>query len=567
MKKLIIYFVTILAFSSCSDFLEETNRNAITGDVLYSTPEGFESLVNACYSYSRVWFAKSDGYSLTEMGTDCYTGGGSSAGNAPQLAFYSQDLQGTLPLMDYMWNALYSGLNTCNAAIARAEGAGLSADVVERRLGEVHFLRALYLHLIVETWGGVVLYTDETQTAENTATRSSVEDFYAQIFSDLNIAITNLAGTSIKENGRVTEMAAKALKARMCLYRERYSEAADLAKDVISSSGLSMYDSFAETFAMSNSDGQTNNEAIWWVNYSTDLNLQPHFDEGEVSPTTGARYGSQAPLMSAMAYWMVGGSGVWVGPDTHAPWVQCLPTIAFLNMFDETIDQRYDATFRTTWLVNSLSSNYTTEYGQQYGVEDGLALGDTAFVFLKTAVTDEYRASKPYQIFDRDDIYDQEGKTVGTRDYFISTYKFADDTRATGWEYDSSRDCFVLRIAEMYLIAAEAELMQGNSSEAVDYINALREKRAIPGHEDDMMISENDLDIVFILDERARELAGEQQRFFDLKRTGKFMERITALNPDAAVNIKSYHQLRPIPQDELDAITNKDEFIQNPGYN
>lgn len=565
MKKVILFFIATLIFSSCSDFLEETNRNSITGDVLYNTPEGYESLVNACYSYSRAWYGKPDGYAFTEMGTDCYTGGGADCGRAPFMAFYTQDLQGSQTLISYMWNILYNGLNACNAAIGRADEAGLSDDLKKQRLGEVHFLRALYLHLITETWGDVILYTEETKAPVNTARRSSIEDFYTQIFADLDDAINLLPATPVKDNGRVTQLAAKALKARMCLYRGNYADAISLAKEVVGTSGLDLYDTFKETFDINNSEGQNNKEAIWWVDYSSDASLYGTFEEGEQSPLRN-NGGNGSPLFSAMSYWMVSGCGVWVTPDTHAPWVQCMPTIAFLDMFDEQIDQRYDATFRTAWYVNSTTDNYTKEYGQQYGVPDGLAIGDTAFVTLKNIVTDEYRASKRYKIFDRNDVYDTGGKTIGTRDYFVSTYKFEDNTKPTGWEYESKRDAFVLRIGEMYLLLAEAELMNGNPGEAVNYMNILRRERAVPGKEEAMEIKEPDLDIDFILDERARELAGEQHRFFDLKRTGKLIERVKKYNPDAAGNIEDFHNLRPIPQDELDAIINKEEFRQNPGY-
>lgn len=565
MKKIVLFLTAILAFSSCSDFLEETNRNSVTGDGLYGTPEGYESLVNACYSYSRAWYGKPDGYAFTEMGTDCYTGGGADCGRAPFMAFYTQDLQGSQTLIGYMWNILYNGLNACNVAIARADASGLSEELKTRRLGEVHFLRALYLHLIVETWGDVILYTEEMNAPVNTAHRSSVEEFYTQIFSDLDDAIRLLPDTPVKDNGRVTQLAAKALKARMCLYRGQYADAISLAKEVIGTSGLELYDTFKETFDISNSEGQNNREAIWWVDYSSDTAQNGTFEEGEASPLHD-NGGNHAPLISAMSYWMVSGCGVWVTPDTHAPWVQCMPTIAFLNMFDETIDQRYDATFRTAWYVNSTTDNYTKDFGQQYGASDGLAIGDTAFVTLKYAVTDEYRASKKYKIFDRNDVYDAEGRTIGTRDYFVSTYKFEDNTKPTGWEYESKRDAFVLRIAEMYLLLSEAELMNKNMEEAVRYMNILREKRAIRGKEKDMRIYASDLDIDFILDERARELAGEQHRFFDLKRTGKLIERIKKYNPNAGENIEEFHKLRPIPQDELDAVINKEEFKQNPGY-
>ncbi len=81
-----------------------------------------------------------------------------------------------------------------------------------------------------------------------------------------------------------------------------------------------------------------------------------------------------------------------------------------------------------------------------------------------------------------------------------------------------------------------------------------------------MQITEDDVTLDFILDERARELAGEQLRWFDLKRTGKLMDRVVAHNPAAAPYIKSFHEVRPIPQREIDAVTNKTEFVQNDGY-
>jgi hypothetical protein len=74
------------------------------------------------------------------------------------------------------------------------------------------------------------------------------------------------------------------------------------------------------------------------------------------------------------------------------------------------------------------------------------------------------------------------------------------------------------------------------------------------------------INIDFILDERARELAGEQLRWFDLKRTGKLLSRIQTMNPDASPYVQPFDLVRPIPQTQIDAVTNKDVFKQNPGY-
>ena len=560
-----------LGLTSCSDYLDETNRNAVTADVLYGTPDGYESLVNACYAYTKAFMGNTDGYSLTEMGTDCFTGAGSSSGNVPALAYYGIDLNPTYKPFRYMWNILYSGLNCCNAAIARAETSGLDQATMKHRQGEVYFLRALYLHLITEIWGDAILYTEEIQAPQTTAVRTSQADIYKQIFADLDNAATLLNGTAAKENGRVTLNAVKALKARLSLYREDWSTAASLAKELINSGTYSLYDTFAETFDMANEAGQDNKECIWWVNYTgnaDDQTLFPAFAKyDESSPTLGNRYGNQSPIFSCMSYWMVSGCGVWVTPDTHAPWVQSMPTLAYLHTFNEKIDQRYDATFKGVWFVNSTSANYDKNYGPNYGAAGPLEIGDTAFVVSKYVYSDAERAKHHYKIYDANDVFDAvTHKSYGTRDYFISVYKFHDSTNPTGWEYFSRRDWFVLRLAEMYLIAAEAEMKQGNKAEAVKLINTLREKRAIKGHEAEMRITEADLDIDFILDERGRELSMELQRYFDLKRTGKFIERIKKMNPDVADVIQPYHQLRPIPQSEIDALTNKDEFKQNEGY-
>src|SRR5690606_41886022 len=60
---------------SCSDMIEEYNPSGITSETVYNTPQGFETLINAAYSYQRWWTGKEEGYSLSEMGTDLWMSG------------------------------------------------------------------------------------------------------------------------------------------------------------------------------------------------------------------------------------------------------------------------------------------------------------------------------------------------------------------------------------------------------------------------------------------------------------------------------------------------------------
>ena len=116
----------------------------------------------------------------------------------------------------------------------------------------------------------------------------------------------------------------------------------------------------------------------------------------------------------------------------------------------------------------------------------------------------------------------------------------------------SNRDIMVLRLAEMYLIKAEAELATGGNALAT--INQLRTARAISGKDNTI---KGTVDIETILQERALELCGEYQRWFDLKRTHKLIDHVKKYNAQASGNIDVKHYYRPIPLSELESVTNR----------
>ena len=564
MKKLSFtcLITTTLFICSCSDFLTETNYSGLSDDPVYYTAVGVEALVNSCYTPARLWYGKEGGATLTELGTDLFLKGGDC--KHPQFSMYNMDLNSQDPLLQVYWSKFYEAINYCNTALARLETAPLSDEIRKRRIGEVSFLRAFYYWHLTEIWGPVHLTTTPSEGVQTEAYRTPVEDIYAQIFADLDIAIANLDGYVTQDGGRITLPAAKAFKARMLLTRGRYAEAASLAEEVISSYGFKFFDNYADVWDMANSEGSTNSEVIWYVNYSKDQLLNRDISEEDYSANntlyTDANCfytegGNNLHLMFCYRYDLLGAG---VSLDLNGIGYQRYATSRhLLELYNEDIDQRYEGTFREVIYNNGSTDNrYTSQEG------------DTAIFFTKRHLSKAFadRVRTKYCMKDIDSLYNADGSLRDNR-WFVEMHKHADHTRAEAMERASSRDAFVIRLSEMYLIVAEAEMMNGNMATAVQYMNDLRVQRAKSGHEEEMKITASDMNIDFILDERARELVGEQLRWFDLKRTGKLVEYVRRWNTDAKDNIQEYHTLRPIPQVQLDALTYKEDFPQNEGYN
>lgn len=555
----------ILAFSACKkDFLDEYNPTGLTGENAINTPAGFESLLNAAYSYTRVWYGKEEGYNLTEMGTDLWLPGVDN--RRLDLMAYN-NLQGseaglaaTEVFLERLWQRSYQAINICNACIANVANSGLSAGQQKIREGELRFLRAFFYWHVVEQWGGVHLTTEASQTAETTANRSSVDAFYKVIFDDLNIAVANLPNTTA-DYGRATKPAAEAFLARMHLTRGNNKEASELAQKVIANYGFSLLPKYSDLWGMSN---LKNKEVIWAVNYTANLVLSD-LTNAVTNPDGHPRGGNNGHLHFGMAYerTAVGSIGMQRDVANGRPFVRYMPTKFLLNLFDETKDTRYHGSFKTVWICNKAGNYKKKVAGTDINVT--LALGDTAIVATKYEIPDSVDAKKKYLIVDDSKMYKTDGTIAGNA-MFVPLKKFDDPTRPTLNEAQSARDAFVMRLAEMYLIAAEAEFKLGNATKAAELINVVRTRAAATGKQAEMQIRGEDVTLDFILDERAREFAGEQLRWYDLKRTGKLVERVRKYNPMGAQYIQDHHVLRPIPQLQIDAVVNKNEFTQNPGY-
>lgn len=530
--------------------------------------------------------------------------------------------------------------NTGIKYVSEAPAGVLTEAERNAYLGELKTLRAFYYWHLVETWGPVQINREPIIGASSVGRRDSEEDVYNFMLEDVDDAIVKLAAKTAK-TGRVNLWAAKSLKARLLLYKgskfndnQAYADAAATADEVISGSGASFYTNYSDCWLGANENGIINKESIWHIDYSDVLeyNILPSrlkLDASAVRMTWSAMIlrnaantigGNASHLMFVGVWNLVPGlTGIMIRTDTEAKktlkysnvnydlgmnyqpyskgFTRFVPSGYLLDLFNDATDQRYQASFRDAYLV---APSLRTAFAGGVAPPTGFAnMRDTAIYLSKKTVTASRiaRAANRYVLFSRTDVanpkvyplYQDNAGTLTTNAtsatgndnfkgnrMYIQLKKF-DDYIGPIIRDLGSRDFFVFRLSEMYLIAAEGYMMSGQSGIAIQKLNDLRTARAKTGQINTLDATETgkvgSKDISVILDERARELCGEQQRWFDLKRTGKLVERVQAYNGLAKDYIQSYHALRPIPQPQMDAVSNRTSgpdpngFWQNLGYN
>lgn len=571
----------LLAFGVQSCDLEEYNPGGTTADEAFKTPEGLNTLVNSAYVYwGAQFYGREDILMLTEGGTDLWINIANS-GYGRQMTKY-QELSSTVGQMANTWNRLYEIINYCNAGIERINNVEFKNQAEkDSREGELHFLRAYAYWHLVEQFGNVDLRTKETKEVELKCYRSPILAFYDLMMEDIEMAVGKLPvdpypATDI---GRATLKAAYGLKARLALTRvayetvtaekdKYYQMAEDAANYVIDHQGelkVSLYETPSEVFAPTNN--KTNKEALFVVTHSTNESLNPQSkNPNRMHLWFKAKYSSMAGMVLDLGY----------GNDKSAKigGMCFMPTRHLLEMYDETIDNRYRSWFREEYYQNS-DKDYTWTADDLTHFEKPTSMagqvikrGELALVYTKRKMAD--KRNKPYAVVDIDDTYT--GENVSTNANFNIHYpsllKFEDPDLPVAGSNVGTKDVCVMRLPEMYFIAAECEIMKtgGSKKAAADYINVIRERAAIPGKEAEMKVTETDMTLDFLLDEKGRELCGEFLRWFDLKRTGTLVSRVKAYNKDIPL-IQDFHQVRPIPKKFLDAILNAEEFGQNPSYN
>ena len=590
-KNVCIGGLILLSTASCSDFLTEKPEGTMDASKYFETKDGYEYLVKAAYEPVRYVTRRTTTYM---MGTDVYTvpGRGLDYGNVQDKVEYSKTyLRGFNEYFktsidasngDFMdtFKDAYNLIQRANTTIGYGQRAAITPELRDQRTGEAKFLRALAYYFLVEQFSDIPLLTEEITEPHLTAERTPEKDIYDFIIKDLEDCYDKVATKANQpEFGRVTRGAIKTLLSKLYLTRsyKSYAEANDakraydLAVEVISSEGYKLLNDFGDIFEEGNEE---NDEIIFSIQYST--NQQTNW-------SGNTDYSNCQPFLYAIA-------GMGAKSEFLERYMgKVAPTRAAYLMYDRSWDSRFDETFQREYSANEAKPFDAGAFGE-------IVVGQK---MIHCVFPDEHqmtRAEKdalPYFVVNFDEYADQPlvgGLKDDNGDYRVNGFAQdanGNDTKARYYVYpgvkkfrdskarysdggeQGTRDHFEFRLGEVYLIAAEASLKAG-TGDGVGYLQKLRNRASISGTAPALALT-----IDNILDERARELMGEERRFLDLKRTGTLRERVfTRKMNERAVRaleifgpelaFKDEYLVRPLPYDWTRYLQNI--INQNPGY-
>lgn len=592
-----------MALSSCSDFLEAENKSSGGNDADKYFKTDATELLTASYNDLKSLVTVVD---MNENGTDMFF---NTRGHlAGDFGDYALGIENST-VQSYYSNA-YNAINHANGVIYYS--AENSQNTYEAR-----FIRDYCYYLLTQQFGSVPYITKYIQDAERSYPRTDLSEIYTGLITDLESLYTSSSLDAQSHVGRVSKQAVAALLSKIYLAAgwdlqttvnsqeqgtytvnstEYFSKAAEYAEKAIN--GVSLTMSFDDKWSPNN---EGNAEEIWSIQYDRASYPGNITDGGHsLQNNYGGYFGD------------VVGSGIkYTSSDNQ-------PTAKMIKLFEKG-DKRYEATFMTTY-YNSTKQGTTADWGTSgyfayYNLSaDKLASQPIAYKYYPWYTTEaeveaDLKAHKDQfkkydnmanenaqaaRLDDANDVivytFDADGNfTKKTQTYafymeqtqaFGSVKKFDDPQSTAVTKNNDYRDIVIFHVSDEYLVAAEAYLMAGDKTASLAKLNAVRNRAGLenlssfeaytPEYTTSSTFQIRDIDV--ILDERARELYAERQRWVDLRRTKQLIRYNVEYNSyitsaSQMANLKGEYKLyRPIPSKELSTNTGITSEDQNPGY-
>ncbi|OOQ59765.1 RagB/SusD family nutrient uptake outer membrane protein [Mucilaginibacter pedocola] len=529
--------IAVAAGACKKSVLDETALARLSSDVNFKTKTGFDNAATALIFAARDEFNGEDlgrWYDM-DLGTDLGTTGQEQTVN---FRNYTTFLTPTASATSSYWNWAYTQMvlraNTIIEYASKPESAALFANEAEQNayIAEARFFRAYTYNTLAELYGGVPIVDRTYQSPKTDFTRSTREQTYDFARQDAEFASQWLPATVANDKqGHIVKGAADHLLTEIYINLKQYDKAIASASAVINSG---LYRLMTTRFGV--------NAAQPGDVYS-DL-----FLEGNQNRSTG----NQESIYVWQFENLITGGGGSTGRNnlirgwTPALWNLLAPDSKSGMAITDSLGRGVAYSRPTTWyLFDLFRDDWNNDIrNSKYNIRRTFYYNNTGTTYFGKQVE----------------------KRTTQEDTMRNVYPYLRKVEGKPWNGDATsggtgKDFVVYRLAETYLLRAEAYLGKGDLANAAADINAVRARsNAKP-------VDASAVNIDYILDERARELITEERRRLTLSRLGKLVERVGKYQTraDVKATIKSYHELYPIPQSAIDANFGA-KLEQNPGY-
>ena len=479
-----------------------------------------------------------------------------TVGTNPQLA---TEFGPNGTLANNHWNQIWKIVSEANTIISRIPASELSDADRTQFEAKGKFFRAFAYRTLVYLWGGVPLVTEELLAPKVDFVRASKQEVLDQVIEDLKFAAANLPDIETVKDGEISNLVAQHLLAEVYLAAGKSQEAVTAATAVIDHPATDLMttrfgsrisypaDPYFDLFQVKNQNrkGANNKEGLWVIQFETDVP-----GGGAVATAMAGSYQLERVHVPLFRDLRVSGVALFqwpVGDFTGGRGVGFMqPSKYFADTVwgsDFAIDNRNaNHNFVREITVTNPSSPL---FGQKVSTNNppaGAGIGYPTRVFYP------YQSKATTLFTHPSSLYVNPGSSDPIKKYELKA--------SAGGTY---ADQYMFRLAETYLLRAEAYVGLGNAGAAAADINVVRARaNATP-------VDGANVNLDYILDERMRELGVEEKRMLTLMRMGKLYDRVTKHNPFYGVNMMPQFNLWAIPFGEIERNTGA-VLEQNPGY-
>lgn len=560
--KCLAILIALFTVTSCSDsILDEKPLDFLSPDNAYLTEAGAQQGITAIHDRVRSAY-----YSFGEFGVMNWATHGSDLGYNGETpaagGVYLNSYEDMTPVWRNVvdtWNVGFQVIQWANVLIDRMENADPAAFQggeagKNKYIAEARFFRAFSYRYLVSTYGDIPLLTEPVKTAKADFVRNPVADIHNLMVEDFKFAAANLPRPGQEDApGRITQGPAWHYLAETYLEQGKAQLAVEASSKVINDYNYKLMDrrfgtrlakdvfgagdAFFDLFGYGNHNLAENTESMWVIQ------VEP-FITGGGQIASAYIYGPR--------YFDIG-----LTPDGKKG-IRGELFNGLYTGYSDTLG-RPTANGRGTSLVyyNIWKNNWNNDTrNAEHNLKRNFYYDNPESAYHKKKIDfNLYNPKRPNPLADTTKIiFPIHTKFTDPLNYFLQPNRSGGGITHKDW--------YALRFAETLLLRAEAYLGVGNTGLAAEDLNKVRRRaNATP-------VLAGDVNIDYILDERARELYGEEWRLITLRRTNKLIERVLKYNDNPlcpGAFIKPHNFRWPIPQQQIDLNVGA-KFPQNPGY-